>query len=186
MHAETARSRSVRFGVAMSLDGYIAGPNGEADWIVMDPEIDFAEIFARFDTLVMGRGTFEAMQAMGGGGGEMPGVEVIVISRSLSPDDHPKLTVATDVKQVITELKRRAGKDIWLFGGGRLFRSCLELGLVDAVDVAVMPVLLGGGVPLLPAPAPRASLTLVNRRIFEKSGIVSLEYDVVRPPAAGP
>jgi dihydrofolate reductase len=182
MHSETARSRSVRFGVAMSLDGYIAGPNGEADWIVMDPEIDFAEIFARFDTLVMGRGTFDAMRAMGGGGGEMPGVEVFVISRSLSPDDHPTVTVATDVEQVITELKRRPGKDIWLFGGGQLFRSCLELGLVDAVDVGVMPVLLGDGIPLLPSPAPRTRLALVGRRVYEKSGIVSLEYEVVRSP----
>ena len=178
--SRAARSRSVRFGVAMSLDGYIAGPNGEADWIVMDPDIDFTEIFARYDTLVMGRGTFEAMQAMGGGGGEMPGVEVIVVSRSLSPDAHPDLTVATDVEEVIAELQRRPGKDIWLFGGGQLFRSCLELGLVDAVDVAVMPVLLGGGVPLLPTPAPRAKLSLVNQRVYEKSGVVALEYDVVR------
>jgi dihydrofolate reductase len=164
----------------MSLDGYIAGPNGEADWIVMDPEIDFGEIFARFDTLVMGRGTFEAMRAMGGGGGAMPGVKAIVISRSMAPGDAPGATVASDVAAVIADLKQQSGKDIWLFGGGQLFRSCLELGLVDAVDVAVIPVLLGGGVPLLPAPAPRTSLTLTNHRVYEKSGIVALEYDVVR------
>jgi dihydrofolate reductase len=163
----------------MSLDGYIAGPNGEADWIVMDPEIDFGAMFARFDTLVMGRGTFEAMRAMGGGP-EMAGVSVIVISRTMSPGEHPGVTVATDVAGVIADLKQRSGKDIWLFGGGQLFRSCLELGLVDAVDVAVIPVLLGGGIQLLPAPGPRTSLTLRSRRVYEKSGIVALEYDVDR------
>ena len=172
--------RSVRFGVAMSLDGYIAGPNGEADWIVMDPEIDFGEIFARFDTLIMGRGTFEAMQAMGGGPGEMPGVKAIVVSRSMTPSKHPGVTVAADVRKVIADLQRESGKDIWLFGGGQLFRSCLELGLVDALDVAIIPVLLGGGVPVLPAPAPRTSLALTSRRVYEKSGIVSLEYSVLR------
>ena len=176
-HSRVSGKRSIRFGVAMSLDGYIAGPKGEADWIVMDPEIDFGAMFARFDTLVMGRGTFEAMRAMGGGPG-MPGVDVIVISRSMSPGDYPGVTVAPDVGAVIADLKQRSGKDIWLFGGGQLFRSCLELGLVDALDVAVIPVLLGGGIPLLPAPAPRTSLKLTNRRVYEKSGIVALEYDV--------
>jgi dihydrofolate reductase len=170
--------RRVRFGVAMSLDGYIAGPNGEADWIVMDPEIDFGAIFARFDTLVMGRGTFEAMQKMGQGGGSMPGVRVIVISRSLSSGDHPDVSIASDVTRVITDLKAQKGKDIWLFGGGKLFRSCLELGLVDGIDVAVIPVLLGDGIPFLPSPAPRTRLTLTNRRVYESSGIVSLEYEV--------
>ena len=175
--------RRVRYGVAMSLDGYIAGPNGEADWIVHDPDIDFTEIFNRFDTLLIGRKTFEAMAKMGGGGGSMPGVRSIVISRTLKQADHPKVTIVRDARAIVTELKAQPGKDIWLFGGGELFRSLLADGLVDGVDAAIVPVLLGGGIPLLPSPAARAKLKLRDRRVFEKSGIVALEYEVVRSPA---
>src|SRR5258708_32015287 len=88
-------TRRVRYGVAMSLDGYIAGPNGEADWIVMDPEIDFAGMMARFDTLLMGRRTFEAAQAMGGGG-SMPGGATVVVSRAFRQEAHPGLTILGD------------------------------------------------------------------------------------------
>jgi dihydrofolate reductase len=70
--------RKIIYSVAMSLDGYLAGPNGEADWILMDPEIDFASMMARFDTILMGRGTFAAAQGMGGGE-SMPGVTTVVV-----------------------------------------------------------------------------------------------------------
>jgi dihydrofolate reductase len=172
--------RRVRYSVAMSLDGFIAGPNGEADWIVNDPDIDFGEIFSRFDTLLIGRKTFEAMVKMGGGGGSWPGVKSFVISRTMKQADHPDVTIARDAGALVTDLKGEPGKDIWLFGGGELFRSLLSAGLVDGVDVGIIPVLLGGGIPLLPSPAERSKLTLTNRRVYEKSGIVGLEYDVMR------
>ena len=75
-------------------------------------------------------------------------------------------------------LREEAGKDIWLFGGGQLFRSQLEAKLVDTVEVAVIPVLLGGGVALLPPPVVRASLKLTKHRIYEQSGIALLEYTI--------
>jgi dihydrofolate reductase len=172
--------RHVRYGVAMSLDGYIAGARGESDWIVQDPEIDFNEIFSRFDTLLIGRRTFEAMLQMGRVDGSMPGVKSFVISRTMDQADHPDVTITGDAEALVTDLKAEAGKDIWLFGGGELFRSLLGAGLVDGVDVAIVPVLLGGGIPLLPPLAKRTSLMLKSRRVYQNSGIVSLEYDLKR------
>src|SRR6267142_9464 len=88
--------RRVRYQVAMSLDGYIAGPKGEADWIIMDPEIDFGALFAQFDTFLMGRRTFAAAGAAGGfatGGG----ARTFVFSRTLRPEDHPRVMIVPEV-----------------------------------------------------------------------------------------
>jgi dihydrofolate reductase len=162
----------------MSLDGYIAGPNGESDWIVMDPGIDFGALMEAFDTVLLGRKTYEAMGQQDGGVG-MPGMQAYVFSRTLRPADCPGVTVSDQPEETLTALKARAGKDIWLFGGGSLFHSLLELDLVDAVEVAIIPVLLGDGLPLLPHPAQRRKLQLVKHRIYEKTGTVSLEYAVL-------
>jgi dihydrofolate reductase len=169
--------RRVRYSVAMSLDGYIAGPKGESDWIVIDPDIDFHALFAAFDTILLGRKTYEATRQQGGASG-MPGMQVYVFSHTLRPADCPGVIVSDDPKGTLTALKAQAGKDMWLFGGGSLFRSFLQLGLVDSVEVAIIPVLLGSGVPLLPQPAPLAKLQLVQYRVYEKTGTVLLEYAV--------
>lgn len=170
--------RRVRYAVAMSLDGYIAGPKGESDWILMDPDIDFLALFKEFDTILLGRKTYELTRQKGGGGG-MPGMESYVFSRTLRQADCPGVTVSEDPRETLTELKKRPGKDLWLFGGAELFRSLLELGMVDTVEVSIIPVLLGGGLPLLTPPAQLARLELTKHRIYEKTGTVSLEYAVV-------
>lgn len=169
--------RPVRYSVAMSLDGYIADPTGGYDWIVMDPDIDFGALFRNFDTLLMGRKTYEMAREQGGGPA-MRGMKSYVFSRTLRQEECPRVTVSADPKETVTALKQQQGKDIWLFGGGGLFQSLLALELVDAVQVAIIPVLLGGGVPVLPSPATRAKLRLTSHRIYEKTGTVLLDYAV--------
>src|SRR2546422_3284073 len=149
---ESRRSRSMsrrlRYHVAVSLAGFIAGPNGEYDWIVMDPAIDSAALFKEFDTAVMGRKTYVVLTAQGGHGG-MPGLEVVVFSRTLRPAAYPGVRIVNDdPREVVAALKAKPGRDIWLYGGGDFFRSLLNAGLVDTVEVAVVPVLPGGGVPV--------------------------------------
>jgi dihydrofolate reductase len=169
--------RRLRYSVAMSLDGYIGGPKGEYDWIVMDPEIDFSALTRSFDAMVMGRKSYEAVRQMGGGPAtkSMP---VYVLSKTLRQQDCKGVTVSDDAKGILEKLKQAKGKDIWLWGGGSLFRSLLELGLVDSVEAAVIPVLLGGGIPLLPSPAERAKLKLAKHQVLRKTGTVALEYRV--------
>jgi dihydrofolate reductase len=120
------------------------------------------------------------MRRMGSEGQSTPGIQNIVCSRTLKPGDFPALTIVPDAERAVAELRTRPGKDIAVFGGGELFRSLLAASLVDAVEVALIPVLLGGGIPFLPPPAARATLKLRRQRLYEKTGIVELAYDIER------
>jgi len=176
--------KRLRYQVAVSLDGFIADPQGGYDWIVADPTIDFGALFKEFDTAVMGRKTYDLVRAQGGNGA-MPGLDVIAFSRTLPSSRSPGVRVVSDdPRKVVADLKAGTGRDIWLFGGGELFRYLLDAGLVDTVEVAVMPVLLGSGIPLLPAGA-HARLVLSDLKRLP-SGIVVLAYSVKGSKAAAP
>ena len=166
--------KRIRFSAAVSLDGYIAGPRGEADWIVPDPEVDFRALMAQFDTLLVGRRTFEAMvQAKRT---TMPGIRTVVVSTTLRQVDYPEVTIIGEaVEEAVRAFRADSRKDVWLFGGAELFGRLLQAGLVDSVEVAIEPVLLGSGIPLLPATPRRQALRLTAHRV-SRVGVVHLEY----------
>ena len=170
--------RKIRYSCAMSLDGYIAGTGGEFDWIVIDPDFDFQEMSERFDTYLLGRRTFEVTAEHGPYASS--GIRTFVFSRTLRQSDYNNVTiVGENWKEVVESLREESGKDIWLFGGGSLFRSLAEEGFVDTVEVAIIPILLGKGIPLVAEePDTRIALTLTEHRVYERTGTVILAYEV--------
>jgi dihydrofolate reductase len=147
----------------------------------MDPDFDFSSVGQEYDTILVGAKTFTAMTG-GGPGGKIFGLRTLVFSRTLRQKDHPKVeVVGENSTEVLTALRAEPGKDLWLFGGGVLFRSLVEAGLVDTVEVAVIPVMLGGGIPLFPPPGPRTKLELTRHKLYPKTGTLALEYAVVKP-----
>lgn len=170
--------RRLRYNVAMSLDGYIADSHDAFDWILNDDTVDFAGLFARVDTIILGRRTYDVVRAHGDPPWK-PGTRVFVVSRTLAPESKGGVTVVSgDPVAIASSLRRESGDgEIWLFGGGQLFAELLAGNQVDAVEVTIVPVLLGGGIPML-APTPsRTTLALTHSHVYP-SGLVALHYAV--------
>ena len=171
-------TRRIRYVVAVSLDGFIAGPKGEADWILIDPDLDFDEFNSRFDTILMGRRTYR-----GDEGGRRRRLDTG--NEGLCPHPHPSDRTITPTSQSMTirerlvaELRAQPGKDVWLFGGGSLFRSLAQRRLVDTVEVAVIPVLLADGIRSCRHRQRASRSLLTGHTVYAKTGTVMLEYVV--------
>lgn len=170
--------RRVRYGVGMSLDAFIADPADGVHWMTGDPGYDSKPFFASIDAVLMGRRSYEVM--LRHGARTYPGLHTYVFSRTLRPEDYPEVTIlAHDGIATVAALRQGTGKDIWLTGGGQLFRSLLEADLVDTVELGIGPILLGQGIPLLPPCARSVRLTLTNHQAFP-SGLLVLHYAVQR------
>jgi dihydrofolate reductase len=173
--------RTVTYGAACSLDGFIVGPDGAMDWLHFSRDVQeaTAAYWATVDTVLMGRKTWEVAAAQGGGGGSA-GIATYVFSRTLREIAQPGVhLVATDPGDFVRDLKRRPGRGICVMGGGELAQSLLAADVIDEVGLNVHPVLLGAGVPLFRDAGRRIPLELAECRTLD-GGCVLAMYRVRR------
>jgi dihydrofolate reductase len=171
--------RKVKFSAANSLDNYIARLDGAYDWILWSEETAsfMKDFWKTIDTIVMGRKTYE-VALKHGGGGHHPGVKTYLFSRTLGESQAKNVEVIrTDAAAFVQDLKSQDGKDIFVMGGGELAKSLFEANLIDEVDLAIHPLLLGSGIPLFHEMKQQIDLELVECK-SRKNGCVLVSYRV--------
>jgi dihydrofolate reductase len=157
--------RKLLYGAAMSLDGFIARPDGGVDWLHWSDDVAAitATYWSTIDTVLMGRKTYDV--AVASGSSRFPGKQTYVYSRSLEARAEEGLEiVGTDAVEHVRALKHGGGEGICLMGGGELARPLFEAGLIDEVGVNLHPVLLGDGIPMFHRMTRQIDLTLVEFR----------------------
>lgn len=166
--------RNVVLGLGISLDGYIARLDGGVDFLFMPKDYSMGNFLATVDTAIMGRKTFDVALKMGGfSGGSMKNH---VFSRSQPAGEREGVVFVNKTPAAfIRELRKRPGKNIWLMGGGELAREFLKADLVDELNLGIVPVLLGEGVPLFPSGFAQRDFTLAENRTYSK-GLIGLRY----------
>ncbi len=169
--------RKVILGVAVSLDGFIEGPNGEYDWCFTDQDYGLSDFFKRVDTIFVGRKTYEMSLGMESGGAGFPKIKEYIFSTTFDKVKEGATLIKNNIKDEVEKIKKDKGKDIWLFGGAGLTTSLMNLGLVDELSLAVHPILLGSGKALFKNIKDRINLTLVNTKTYS-TGLVSLTYSL--------
>lgn len=173
--------RTVTYGAACSLDGFIAGPGGSVDWLHFSADVQEAmgHYWATIDTLLMGRKTWEFAAANAPAEEAdipMSAIRTYVFSRTLTELRRPGVElVRTDPGAFVRDLKTKPGKGICVMGGGELARSLLDAGVIDEVGLNVHPVLLGAGIRMFADGGTRTRLTLTRSRQID-GGCMLLDY----------
>lgn len=174
--------RKVIMGLAVTLDGYIEGPNGEYDWCFTDQDYGLSEFFKHIDTVFIGRKSYEMMQKHNAAIPEetvpaMPAFKEYVFSNTLQSVKEGAVLLSKNSISEARRIKNSPGKDIWLFGGASLYSALMKEGLVDELWLSVHPVILGSGKPLFQKQNHRTGLTLLESTTYE-TGLVSIRYRV--------
>ena len=179
------RARRVILDLAVTLDGFIEGPNGEVDWCIMDPDMDFNKFLNQIDTILYGRKSYDIW------GQYIPknedsdtdkemwrlvhSKEKYVFSRTQKETDNRAILINDNIVEEVNKLKKKPGRDIWLYGGSSLITTFISLGLVDEFRLSVHPIILGEGKPLFIDINKRINLQIVETKKFS-SGVVQLIY----------
>jgi len=175
--------RKVILSAAITLDGYIARPDGSVDYLAMTKEGSalMARFFATIDTIVMGRKTLDAAIVMMGGSFKSPvNIPHHVFSRTQPPGERDGVIFTNQSPAAwLRKIRARPGKHIFHMGGGELARSFLQADLIDELSLGVVPILLGDGLPLFPPGFPQRDFVLVENKTYSKNQI-SLTYRRVR------
>ncbi|MBO0862803.1 MAG: dihydrofolate reductase [Chloracidobacterium sp.] len=172
--------RKVVYSLTNSLDNFIARVDGGYDWILMDDEVmsEFPRTYASFDTILMGRKTYDIALRQPAETDIFMGLKTYVFSRAIKDGSNAGVKIVSgDGGEFVRNLKNESGKDIWLMGGGILAASLLRERLVDEIRLAIQPVLLGSGIPLFPGTGLQLDLQLLECKTY-KSGIARLTYRV--------
>jgi dihydrofolate reductase len=165
--------RKVVLNLAVTLDGYIAGPNGEYDWCLTDDDYGMTDFLKSVDATLMGGKSYRLIVEYGP---PYPEFTNYVFSRTETQTSFPNVQfVQDDIPEFVQSLKHQKGKNIWLFGGSEIIHPLIQQDLVDEMMLSIHPVLLGDGVPLFKKLDERKSLRLSDS-ITYPSGLVQLIY----------
>lgn len=182
--------RKIILDLAVTVDGFIEGPNGEIDWIPSDGAMDFGDILngilVGIDTIFYGRVSYELWgnyQPPEGSDEKLKAAyrslhskQKYVFSTTLKQDDTDAIIVDSDIERKVKEILKQPGGNIWLYGGGKLTTTFINLGLIDVYRLAVHPVILGEGKPLFKEIKEKVKLKNTKATIAE-SGVVLLSYE---------
>lgn len=182
---ESIKQRKIILDLAVTLDGFIEGKNGETDWCIMDPEMGFTNFLEQIDTILYGRKSYDLWgQYIPKADDSDEDIEFwrlihskqkYVFSRTPREMDDKAIFIKENILEEINRLKKQPGKDIWLYGGASLITTFIDLGLIDEYRLSLHPIVLGEGKPLFIDIKQRLNLTMVDARKFT-SGVVQLIY----------
>ncbi len=180
--------RKVILDLAVTLDGYIEGSNGEIDWCIMDDDMDFGSFLSTIDTVFFGRVSFDNWgkyqpdnnlnEATFNLWKNIQTKHKYIFSTQQSQYNNAKI-ISSDILNKVAAIKNEVGKDIWLFGGASIIKTFIQLNLIDTYRISIHPIVLGSGKPLFENIQDRVKLKLIKSNVF-KSGVVQLIYEPIK------